>query len=84
MAEVTYYVALPFIRTDDGDLVPGEAKEFQSAGAAVSEAQRMAFKAAGAVAFSRSGDPALGEFQDAVVIQRFGDVPDVDALLGVR
>lgn len=30
----------------------------------------------GAVAFARSGDPATGEFGDAVVIRKFGTVPD--------
>jgi hypothetical protein len=29
----------------------------------------------GAVAFSRTGDPATGDFSDAV-IRKFGDVPD--------
>jgi hypothetical protein len=84
MANVTYFVALPFARTDDGELVPGEANELQTAGAAVREAQRMAATAAGAVAFSRTGDPATGEFDNAVVIRRFGDVPDLDALLGAQ
>jgi hypothetical protein len=28
------------------------------------------------VAFSRSGDPANGDFSDATVIRKFGDVPD--------
>jgi hypothetical protein len=30
----------------------------------------------GAVAFSRAGDPATGDFSDATVLRRFGDVPD--------
>lgn len=30
----------------------------------------------GAVAFSRTGDPATGDFNDATVIRKFGDVPD--------
>jgi hypothetical protein len=30
----------------------------------------------GAVAFSRTGDPATGDFGDAMLIRRFGDVPD--------
>jgi hypothetical protein len=30
----------------------------------------------GAVAFSRTGDPATGDFRDAHVIRKFGDVPD--------
>ena len=29
----------------------------------------------GAVAFSRSGDPMVGEFKDAVVLKAFGDLP---------
>ncbi|MET4842551.1 hypothetical protein ABIF62_003046 [Bradyrhizobium japonicum] len=31
---------------------------------------------AGAIAFSRSGDPATGDFGDAKLIRKFGDVPD--------
>ena len=62
VASVTHYVALPFVRSDESDLVPGEAKELQTAGAAVREALRMAAIAAGAVAFSRTGDSASGEF----------------------
>ena len=30
----------------------------------------------GALAFSRSGDPSTGEFTDATVIRKFGDVPE--------
>jgi hypothetical protein len=30
---------------------------------------------AGAVAFSRTGDPAAGGFGDAKAIRKFGDVP---------
>jgi hypothetical protein len=75
MGEITYFVALPFARTEDGDLVAGEALECQSAFRAVREAERLARKHAGAVAFSRSGDPSIGEFSDAEVIKRFGDLP---------
>jgi hypothetical protein len=35
----------------------------------------------GAVAFSRTGDPATGDFGDATVLRKFGDVPDDSALL---
>jgi hypothetical protein len=31
---------------------------------------------AGAVAFSRRGDPNVGEFEDAVILKAFGEVPD--------
>lgn len=30
----------------------------------------------GAVAFSRTGDPATGDFGDAEVLKKFGNVPD--------
>jgi hypothetical protein len=30
----------------------------------------------GAVASSRTGDPATGDFNDAQLIKKFGDVPD--------
>jgi hypothetical protein len=31
---------------------------------------------AGAEAFSRRGDPNVGEFEDAVILKAFGEVPD--------
>jgi hypothetical protein len=74
---VTYYVALPFIRTDDGT-APGEAQECQSEAAAIRRAEGMSRDPAnaGAVAFKRAGDPNVGEFSDAVVLKKFGDVPE--------
>jgi len=76
MASVTYYVALPFLRAEDGTLTAGEAMECQSARQALSRAAGMATKSGGAVVFSRTGDPALGEFDPAEVLARYGDVPD--------
>ncbi len=35
----------------------------------------------GAVAFSRTGDSASGEFEDAVVIEALGEVPSLDDVL---
>ena len=77
MPEVTYYVALPFVPSDDG-IAAGEAMECFSANAAVMRAEALSRKPGivGAVAFSRSGDPATGDFGDATVIRKFGDVPD--------
>lgn len=78
---VTYYVALPFIRNEEGELVPGEAQDRQSASAAESLARKLALTSAGAVAFSRTGEPATGDFADAVVIRTFGEVPSMEELL---
>jgi hypothetical protein len=82
MAEVTYYVALPFVAADDG-IAPGEAVECFNPNAAVMRGEALSRKPGhvGALAFSRSGDPATGDFGDATVIRKFGDVPeDLSAL----
>ena len=42
-------------------------------------ARALALEHSGALAFSRTGDPAMGEFQDAVILARFGEV-DLDLL----
>jgi len=77
MPDVTYYVALPFTAGDDG-VAPGEAVECQSASAAIRRAEVLSRAGGnvGAVAFSRTGDPAMGDFSDAVVLKAFGEVPD--------
>lgn len=77
MVDVTYYVALPFVAADDG-VAAGEPVECFNPNAAVMRAEALSRKEGhvGAVAFSRTGDPAIGEFGDAKVIRKFGDVPD--------
>jgi hypothetical protein len=77
MAEVTYFVALPFVAADDG-IAAGEPTECFNPNAAVMRAEALSRKEGhvGAVAFSRTGDPATGDFSDAKVIRKFGDVPD--------
>jgi hypothetical protein len=46
--------------------------------AAIRRAHAMSFNEAnvGAVAFSRIGDPNVGEFDDAVILKTFGKVPE--------
>lgn len=84
MPSVTYYVVLPFIRSSDGDLIAVEAVEAQSEGQAKRRAAAWALTAelVGAVAFSRTGDPQFGYFQDAVIIARYGETPDDLSELG--
>jgi len=74
---MVYYVALPFIAVEGG-LAPGEAVECSNGAVAIRRAQAMAFNQAnaGAVAFSRSGDLNLGEFEDAVILKAFGQLPE--------
>jgi hypothetical protein len=61
---ITYYVALPFLRTEEG-VVAGVAQEMSSDSANV-----------GALAFRRSGDPNVGNFNDATILKTFGEVPE--------
>ena len=73
---VTYYVALPLVRTEDG-VAPGEAQEMPNEGAAIRRAEAMSRDAvnAGALAFKRSGEPNVGSFNDATILKSFGEVP---------
>jgi hypothetical protein len=76
-AAVTYYVAIQFARRADGSLVAQRPLECADADAAIAAAKTMTRDgAAGAVAFSRTGNPDRGEFDPAVVLGSFGDVPD--------
>ena len=77
MTEVTYFVALPFVAADDG-IAAGEPIECFNPDAVVMRAEALSRKPGhvGAVAFSRTGDPATGDFGDAKVIKKFGEVPD--------
>jgi hypothetical protein len=82
MSEVTYYMALPFVAADDG-ITAAEPTECFNPNAAVMRAEALSRKEGhiGAVAFSRTSDPATGDFSDAKVIGKFGDVPnDLSAL----
>jgi hypothetical protein len=82
MADVTYYVVLPFVRDEDGELVAEEGVEAPSAFSAQRRAQAMLANKAGAIAFSRTGAPSIGEFQDAVILGRYGEVPsDLSVLM---
>jgi len=64
---ITYYVALPYVRSEEGELVAGEPKEAQTGEAARAMAFELAMGTAeGAVAFSRTGDPRTGDFEPAI------------------
>ena len=78
MADITYYVAMPFLQDDEGALIAGAAEECQSPATALRRAESLSRMAGniGAVAFSRSGDPMAGEFSDARLLRKFGEVPD--------
>jgi hypothetical protein len=76
---VTYCVVVPFDLSPERNLTAGEAKEAPSAAAAERQARAIARTYAGAVALWRTGDPAIDEFQGAVILAQFGEA-DLNAL----
>ena len=78
MGDVAYYVAMPFLQDEVGAPVAGAAEECQSSSGALRRAEVLSRTAGciGAVAFSRTGDPMMGEFGDAKLLRKFGSVPD--------
>ena len=83
MATITYWAVLPFVKDEDGNLCPDEAVECQSPAGAAARARALAASKAGAVAFSRTGDPETGDWADAVVLARVGDTPtDLEGVSG--
>jgi hypothetical protein len=78
MPEVTYYVAMPFAQDDTGATIAGAAEECQSPTSALRRAESLSRQPGniGAIAFSRSGDPMIGEFSGAQLLRRFGQVPE--------
>jgi hypothetical protein len=83
MGTMTYYVALAFMKSDScGDIVACDPKEARSSEQAIRVATSLAKMDGhcGAIAFSRTADPALGDFDDAVILRTVGEV---DVGLGV-
>jgi hypothetical protein len=77
MAAMTYYVALAFKRSVDGcDIIACDPKEARSSEQAIRLAGSLAAMQGhcGVIAFSRTGDPALGDFEDAVILKTVGEV----------
>ena len=66
MGTMTYYVALAFkeVEEDGGDIVARDPRESRSSEHAIRMAASLAVEEehCGAIAFSRAGDPALGDF----------------------
>ena len=77
MATMTYYVALAFKRSEDGgDIIACDPKEARSSEQAIRMAGSLAAMQGhcGAIAFSRTGDPGLGDYEDAVILKTVGEV----------
>jgi len=75
---VIYYAALPFVRLENGGLVPGEAVECPHSSAVIRRADAMVHNEAnaGAVALARIYGPDPHDFEEAMILKTFGDVPE--------
>jgi hypothetical protein len=73
-----YYAASPFVRLENGGLVPGEAVECPHSSAVLRRADAMYRNEAnaGAVALARIDSPDVDDLEDAIILKTFGDVPD--------
>lgn len=74
MANLTHYVVMAFVRDEQGELVAEAPTQLPGASLAISRAKSLASTKAGAIAFSRTGDPALGDFK--VILFKAGEVPE--------
>jgi hypothetical protein len=80
MSMQTFFVVQPYQETVRGALVALPAIAARDADHALRLVAQQRKGAAGAVAFSRQGDPETGDYQDAVVLSRWGRVPDDDTM----
>lgn len=70
------FVVQPFRKDEDGMLVAGEPQQAQSEDQARRRAQKIAPEFDGVIAFARSGDQSIGEYEPAKIIAKLGAVPD--------
>ena len=73
---VTYFVVQGFQRGRRGAFIADQPREARDEMHAKRMAQRLASACDGVIAFSRSGDPTTGDFEDAVIIAKIGEPPD--------
>ncbi len=76
MPASTMYVIQPFDVTEDGAFAAAQPEQAQSEGQAVRRAHVVAKQHAGVIAFARTGDAAIGEYEPAKILLQLGTVPD--------
>ncbi len=72
---VTYFVVQSFQRGNKGMLIPEPPREARDKGHCERMARALAERSASVIAFSRSGDPDVGAWDDAVIIAQYGEDP---------
>lgn len=75
MPSVTIHVVQAFQQQEDG-VIATEPKQCPSAGSARALVARLAPTHAGVIAWSRTGEPELGDWGPSVELVRAGTIPD--------
>ncbi len=70
------YVVQSFTKGKRGAMLADSPVEARSTAHAKAMAQRLAGRKALVVAFMREGDPQTGEYEDAKLIEAYGEVPE--------
>lgn len=73
---VTYFVVQAYQAGKNGYLIPDEPRELPTVRQAELTARLLAAERPAVIAFSRSGDPVIGEWGDAEIIYQAGELPD--------
>jgi hypothetical protein len=76
MAMQNYFVVQPYQETSRGALAALPALAAKDASHALRLVSQQKRVAAGVIAFSRRGDPETGDYEDAMVLSRWGRVPE--------
>lgn len=78
---LTYFVVQSFERGKKGALVADQPIEAHGLDHAMRMAERLSRVKAGVVAFSRTGDPATGDYEDAVIVATYGSFSEGEQTL---
>lgn len=72
----TYFVVQTFQRGKKGVLIADQPRQARDEAHCKYLAERMSESAHAVVAFSRRGEPSNGDWEDAVILAQYGQVPD--------
>lgn len=78
MTMQTFFVVQPFGETNRGALIALPALSAKDADHVQRLMSHQKGAAVGVIAFSRRGNPETGDYENAVVLSRWGKVPDDD------
>lgn len=73
---VTHFVVQAFRKGKRGKIEAEEPKIASEQNCKVM-AERLSYSRHSVIAFSRTGDPDTGDFDEPVILAKFGDVPDM-------